>query len=301
MKKVLIIDDNLNNIRLLTTILEDEGYSVIGIHSSTEAITVVRLQKPDLILLDIMMPGVDGFEICRLLKSEYELMDIPVIMVTAKIEGIDIKRALELGAYDYIKKPIDNIEVAARVKSALNFREQQKRLEEMAMRDSLTGLYNHVLLMELFEKEISKHERDSFCISYAMLDIDFFKKINDSYGHQTGDEILKQLSKLLNESIRKGDILGRYGGEEFGLVLIRTNEDNAYEICEKLRTLVESYKFTTHKGDLNITVSMGICTKGEESSLSRPEMIKLADEALYLAKKSGRNRVELFDASEVSH
>lgn len=233
--KILIVDDNQKNIRLLKDILEDENFIVFTADNGLPVLEMTQSIKPDAVLLDIMMPNMDGFEVCKLLKNNYEVKDIPVIMVTAKTEANDLKKALELGAFDYIKKPIDEIEVIARVQSALRFKQQQDKLRELASIDGLTGIFNHALLIELFEKELKKQERNSSNISFVMLDIDYFKKVNDTYGHTTGDFILKELSNILSSSTRSGDIVGRYGGEEFSIVLPETNKENAYQLCEKIR------------------------------------------------------------------
>jgi len=291
--KVLVVDDNPRNIRLLTDILEDENYEVYSVDHGLPVVEMTHRLKPDIILLDIMMPGLDGFEVCRQLKNNYEIKDIPVIMVTAKTDSIDVKKALDLGAFDYIKKPLDEVEVIARVQSALRFKEHQDRLKEMAMKDGLTGLYNHTLLMELFEKEVSQRSRANSDTAFIMLDIDYFKKVNDTYGHMAGDMILKELAVILLESVRTGDVVGRYGGEEFGIVLGNTDEKSAVEICERIRQRIENNLFSTEDRNINITISMGISIKKCDALVGTSEVIKKADEALYKAKNDGRNRVVL--------
>lgn len=218
-KKVLVVDDHKLNVKLLTDILEDEDFIVYSTDNGLSVLEMTLKFLPDVILLDIMMPGLDGFEVCKLLKENDEVNDIPIIMVTAKAEGIDVKKALEYGAFDYIKKPIDEIEVIARIQSALRFKQSQDLLKELAMKDRLTGLYNHALLVELFEKELAKQQRNDGDIAFVMIDVDHFKRINDTYGHTSGNIVLKELASILKNSVRKGDIVSRYGGEEFGLVL----------------------------------------------------------------------------------
>lgn len=293
--KVLVVDDNQLNARLLADILEDEGFKVYSISDAFEVIAFTHREKPDIILLDIMMPGMDGFQVCQLLKNDVQSGDIPVIMVTAKTQGTDIKRALDIGAFDYIKKPIDEIEVVARVHSALRFKKQQDQLKETAMKDGLTGIYNHALLMEFLTKEFHKQSRtgESFC--FVMLDIDYFKKVNDTYGHTAGDMVLKELSRILVESVRNCDVVGRYGGEEFGLVLSGINADQALHLCERIRSSIEKHSFIIGDGNkkINITVSMGVCVKSSQEPEPLAEIVKKADEALYRAKAAGRNKVEL--------
>lgn len=291
-KKILVVDDNSNNVRLLKDILEDEYYTVYTTDSGFSVLDMARNLKPDAILLDIMMPGMDGFEVCQLLKRDDEVMDIPVIMVTAKTEGNDLKNAFEIGAVDYIKKPFDELEVIARINSVLRTKQNQDKLKEKANRDGLTGAYNHALLIELFEKEIRKQESNGDDLSFIMLDIDHFKKINDTYGHTVGDVVLKELSSILSTSITERDFVGRYGGEEFSIVLTNTNEINTYEMCERIKSKIQNHKF--HAGDMTIqvTVSMGYYCKISTDTISSFDMLKRADEALYRAKQNGRNRVE---------
>lgn len=291
--KVLVVDDSKFIVMLLTDILKEKGYSVYSCNDSSSVLEIASEIRPDVILLDIVMPGLDGFEICKLLNRERELKDTPVIMITAKTDSIDIKKALELGAFDYIKKPIDDIEVVARVQSALRFKRQQDKLREMAMKDGLTGLYNHTSLIKLFQEEYRKQHESGRGISFAMLDIDFFKKVNDSFGHVCGDMVLKDLSLILTKSIRECDIVGRYGGEEFSIVFKDDNIDTVLGLCEKVRKNVEEHEFNLGNENIKITVSIGAYIKSPAESIRSSEMIIRADEALYKAKKSGRNRTEV--------
>ena len=290
-EKILIVDDTLLNVRILTDILEAENYKVFSVDNGFPVLDMARSIRPDVILLDIMMPGMDGFEVCSILKSNHDVKDIPVIMVTARTQGNDLKKALEMGAFDYIKKPIDEVEVIARIQSALRLKDVQDKLKELAMKDSLTGLYNHAVLIELLEKELSKQKRNKGHISFIMLDIDYFKRINDTYGHMSGDMILKELSNILMSSLRKGDIVGRYGGEEFGIVLVGTNKHDAFHLCERIRKKIEDYNFFFDDRVIKITVSMGIFSNDYNSSITGNEIIQKADEQLYKVKTGGRNQV----------
>ena len=292
--RVLVVDDNKNNVRLLKAILEDEKFEVYVCERAVTAVELSHQLKPDIILLDIMMPEMDGFEVCRALKADFEIKDIPVIMVTARTDTSDLKAALDMGAFDYIRKPIDEIEVIARVQSALRYKQQHDKLKEMASKDGLTGLFNHALLMDLFSKEYKKQERNLGELNFVMLDIDYFKKVNDTYGHTAGDIILKELSDILIKASRNGDIVGRYGGEEFSIVLPETSAENAYKLCERIRATVESTEFYTGKENIRITISMGLYCKEINDNISSDDMIKSADKALYAAKQAGRNRVEIF-------
>ncbi len=295
-EKILIVDDNKNNLRLLQNILEDEDFEVFATSNSLEVVGMTVEVKPSAILLDVMMPGLDGFEVFSLLKKEPTAKDIPVIMITARTDAQDLKTAFDLGVFDYIKKPIDEVEVIARVKSSLRFKEQQDKLKKMAFTDGLTGLFNHALLIELFEKEYRKLKCNKSNIAFMMLDIDYFKKVNDTYGHPAGDMILKQIAEILINHTRFSDIVGRYGGEEFGIFLPETNEQEACLISEKIRQTVESNYFDIGSEKIKITLSIGICSSEYVETVKYKEVIKKADEALYQAKMNGRNRVELFRA-----
>lgn len=290
--KILVVDDNKLNLRLLQDILEDEKYKVYTTDSGFSVLEMAHNLKPDVILLDIMMPGMDGYDVCRLLKSDEEVMDIPVIMVTAKTEGNDLKIAFEMGAADYIKKPFDELEIIARIHSVLRTKQSQDILKDKASRDGLTGIYNHALLIQLFEKEIKKQAISGGDVSFVMLDIDHFKKINDSYGHTIGDAVLKELAMILSTSIKDSDYVGRYGGEEFSIILTKMNVDDTYEWCEMLRNKIQNHKF--YAGDLliQVTASMGFYCKSAKDTIGSYDMIKTSDEALYKAKQNGRNKVE---------
>jgi len=297
-KKILVVDDKPKNIRLLADILEDEGYLVDSTTHSLAVLDLARKVKPDIILLDIMMPDLDGFQLCALLKKEPELRDIPVIMISAKTGGGDLKKGLELGAFDYIKKPIDEVEVVARVWSALRFQEQQDQLKGMAMKDSLTGLYNHALLAELLNKELTKQERRQKGMAFAMLDLDYFKKINDTYGHLVGDQVLRELAKILLLCVRKSDLVGRYGGEEFGIIFSETSRQGVWMVCERIRQKVEKHSFAAGEQIIKVTISIGIAFREGKDNLDSREMVRRADVALYQAKSGGRNRVEVYSEEE---
>lgn len=292
--KVLVVDDSRLNIRYMTDILQQEGYEVYSLSSGLHVVEMAHEIKPDIILLDIVMPEIDGFEVCRRLKENFEIKDIPVVMVTAKTNSQDMKKALDLGAFDYIKKPLDEDEVLARVQSALRFKKYLDKLKVMATKDGLTGLYNHALLMELLEKELARNERSGIGTTFVMIDADHFKRINDQYGHLAGDNLLKQLAKILLDSVRVVDIVGRYGGEEFGIIIRESDESMSYAICERIRRIIETYDFTHDDNKFNITVSFGIYHKPHGECIDHLEVVRRADMALYKAKNNGRNRVEIY-------
>ena len=290
--KILVVEDDEYNMKILKKILKDENYKVYTQSDGKDAVEKAKWARIDAVLLDIMMPEIDGFSVCQLLKEDPETRDIPIIMVTAITEGETLKRAFELGAFDYIKKPIDRIEVLARLSAALEYSEQQKKLQDMAMRDGLTGLYTHTLLLELLEKECSKARRYKTSLAFLMIDIDHFKKVNDTYGHRAGDMILSLVADTLEINSRRSDVVGRYGGEEFGIVLQDISYDNAWIVCERIRSSVENFEYRIGDKTVKITISIGMAYKESEAEADFEKMITTADKALYQAKKNGRNRTE---------
>jgi diguanylate cyclase (GGDEF)-like protein len=289
--RILIVDDNAVNIRLLKMILEREGFEVIFTGNGLETVDLALKLSPDLILLDLLMPEVSGMEILRTLKMNNVTQGMPVVMVTARTSGEDVRQALEAGAFDYIKKPLDEVEIVARVRSALRYKVHQDRLEEMAMRDSLTGLYNHRLLIELLERELATARRKLQSVSFCMADIDHFKKVNDRFGHQSGDLVLQEVSRILMSGLRKSDPIGRYGGEEFGLVLTSCTPEKAQGLCERLRSLVAGHAFVLDGEEVRVTLSMGLAHAEPGSDIKETDLIQQADNALYRAKAEGRNRL----------
>ncbi|MBN2001584.1 diguanylate cyclase [candidate division KSB1 bacterium] len=304
--KVLIVDDIPANIQLLQTFLKMAGYITDTAINGAEALKKVDSFNPDLILLDVMMPKMDGLETCSVLKSRENTHHIPVIMVTALNEIEDKIKGIESGADDFISKPFNKLELLARVKSLLRIKslhdelaekvkllEQAKeRLGELAVTDGLTGLYNYRYFKEYITREIRRAKRHHLFFSLIMSDIDYFKNYNDTHGHLAGDEVLKTIAQLMVSNIRSIDVAARYGGEEFALVLPETNKDSARFVAKKLSGLVENQKFPKEETQPNkrITISMGIATFPDNGQ-SADELIKCADQRLYRAKAEGRNKV----------
>ncbi len=235
MSKILIIDDS----RLITqfgkSILTGKGLEVLTAESGEMGLELAVQEQPDLILLDVILPGMDGYQICEQLKKTDESKDIPVIMLTSKAEPADKIKGLVLGAVDYVTKPFDAGELIARVKTHLRIKElyealqeRNRQLQEMANRDGLTNLYNHRFFHEHLSREMDRVRRYGGTITCVITDIDFFKKVNDTYGHQIGDSILKEVALILQKGIRESDLAARYGGEEFALVLVQTESQAAH-------------------------------------------------------------------------
>lgn len=302
MAKILIVDDSKLIAHVAKTILIKQGHEVLLAQDGKAGLEAAKSGQPDIILLDLIMPVMDGYEVCGHLKAEESTKEIPIIMVTSKAETADKVKGLQMGALDYVTKPFDEAELVARVNIHLRLRElyqavqeQNRQLQEMANRDGLTGLYNHRYFHEQLAQDFLRARRYHEDLSCVLLDIDYFKKFNDTYGHQTGDVVLRTLAEVIERSIRDSDLAARYGGEEFALVLYHTDKSAAYEVAERLRQMVESHEVQDNDNLLHVTISAGIATFPHERVHDSKELIEYADQALYKAKENGRNRVETFD------
>jgi diguanylate cyclase (GGDEF)-like protein len=246
--------------------------------------------SPDLILLDIEMPDMNGFDVMERLQNNSNTKDIPVIFVTGHDDIKNEERALLSGAVDYITKPISPIIVKARVKTHLTLKYQRDQLLFRASHDQLTGVYNRHKLVEEGSKFFSRAQRhgDMFCV--AILDIDFFKKINDSYGHLIGDEVLRAVAGMLKSNVRSEDIVARYGGEEFVIVFDRCKIEDAQLKADILRMLLARL----YPSDIKVTASIGITFVKPDIHKEFDDVLKEADEALYKAKETGRNKVIIY-------
>ena len=291
---IMVVDDTPENILVLQRALDGIGYNISVALDGEMALELIPKLKPDLILLDVMMPKVDGFEVCRRLKKDPELKDIPVIFITAKVTPKDVLEGFELGAVDYTTKPFNLKEVCARVKTHLILSAAIKKLIQDNQTDSLTGLFNRRTFLKRIEDEAMRFKRNKIPFSILFGDIDFFKKINDTYGHAAGDNVLIYISKLLNTEKREVDQVARWGGEEFLLLLPETGLEGAVLHGNKIRDLI-SAKPIIHEGqEIHITMSFGVSEYSGDCPIEKT--IDQADQRLYLAKNSGRNKVVSQDA-----
>lgn len=291
---ILIVDDTVKNLQVLGTILKAENYKIAVANNGNQAILAVNEIKPDLILLDVMMPGLDGFETCKKLKSLPGIKDVPVIFLTAKVETEDIIDGFKAGAVDYITKPFNSYELKARVKTHVELRISKDLLEQkniilkkLSITDGLTGLFNHSHTTDALSRLVEENNRYKEPLSISMLDIDNFKKINDERGHLFGDEVLVRIANSIESCLRKTDMVGRYGGEEFLVLFTHTGLKGAVESTERIIRNIENLKW--ENDNLKITVSAGVCEKKDEDI---SKLIKKADDLLYAAKKKGKNRAE---------
>jgi diguanylate cyclase (GGDEF)-like protein len=296
--KILIAEDDLTSRRILTVILKKWGYEPVVTEDGNEAWSKLQeTDAPRLVLLDWNMPGLDGLEVCRRLRKSETTDSRYVILLTGRGEKGDIVRGLEAGANDYIAKPYDNEELQARIRVGqrmldlqTSLLETQTALAYQATHDGLTGIFNRRAILDRLTQEIARALRQGSRLSIGMCDIDNFKKINDTFGHQAGDEVLVAFVQCLQANLREYDCVGRYGGEEFLIIaagLSGQSDDNLYE---RLRTKAAAEIIKTKAaGDVFLTVSIGTATGTGKSMVDG--LLAAADAALYQAKAEGRNKV----------
>lgn len=286
---ILVVDDVPTNIQALAFLLK-EDYTVKVATGGARALEVASQDPiPDLILLDVQMPDMNGYDVLRLLRENNDTAKIPIIFVTGKDSTQEEEYGLELGAVDYITKPIHPSIVKARVKTHITLKQQHDELIRIAIHDQLTGLYNRHYLAEILSRKVSKSKRHNEALSVIMADIDHFKNVNDTYGHLMGDLILKAVANVIGEGARKEDIAARFGGEEFVLVLDHCTANDALIIAEGLRSKIEAL----NTEGIRVTASFGVAQM-DEHAIRYEDVLKNADSALYAAKEEGRNRVILY-------
>lgn len=292
-QRILLVDDTRLSNQIMQDILGND-YDIFVSTSGKEALILAVSENIDLILLDVEMPGMNGYEVCRRLKQNPYTKNIPVIFVSSADDVQHETEGLEIGAIDYIIKPSNPAIIRARVKNHLELKKYRDILERISLIDGLTGIANRRHFDQAFDKEWRRALRHSDVLSLALIDIDFFKKYNDHYGHLAGDECLKKVGSMLNESLKRASDLGaRYGGEEFVILLPSTAKEGALTVTERIRNNVEKLRIPHEKSEVAnyITVSIGVAAMKPEFSKVFSDLIRQADSALYQAKNAGRNRV----------
>ncbi len=305
---LLLIDDSESQSNQIREALERLGYQVALASSGVEGLRLARSSAPDLVLLDVVMPDIDGFAVCRWLKMNAETRDIPVIMLTVRNALADRVEGLHIGADDYLAKPFDDVELEARIFASLRvkaahseLRGRNQQLESMlhsvealASTDALTGLFNRRRFSDVLKREFAVTKRYRNTLSCLLLDLDHFKQINDRFGHDAGDQVLKEVARRITGSLREVDLAARYGGEEFVILLPHTSKKDARIVAERVLSNVRKQEFTFGGETLRVTTSIGCAGNSDVISDNAEDLVKAADVALYEAKNAGRNCVVMY-------
>jgi len=297
--RVMIIDDDPAIIRLVSALVLREGLEILCCANGRDGLAAIESETWDLLLLDLQLGDMDGTDICRLVKADSRFDARQVIMLTGRSSANDKVAGFARGADDYITKPFQHEELLARVRAAKRVIDLQKellaltrRLEEISVTDSLTGVYNRRHMGATLQKAFDHAMRYERPLSLTIVDVDFFKRINDSLGHQAGDEVLTEVARRFASCIRSSDYVARYGGEEFLILLPETRFEEAVTFADKLRGAISSRPIATAAGEIHVTISAGTASLPHTEFESAEAMLSAADRALYRAKNNGRNRVE---------
>ncbi len=287
---VLVIDDSQDVHRLLKARLRHEELSLLSALSGHAGLESATASAPAIILLDLDMPDMDGFEVLRRLKDEPSTLNIPVIVLSGLQSAQDKVTAFDLGAVDYITKPFNLTELRVRIRSALRLHRLVQMLAQRAHIDGLTGLWNRAHFDKRWAEEVAGCTRHQRPLSLALIDVDHFKSINDTYGHPSGDAVLQGLARVLQRECRTEDIACRYGGEEFTLIMPDTGPDDAEGVCERIRATLEQIVWPRHPERM-VTASIGLAGWNRPGDADAARWLEITDKSLYAAKKAGRNRV----------
>ena len=291
--KLLVVDDQPINIQVMHQVFGGD-YQVFMATSGPQALAICKANPPDLVLLDIVMPGMDGFEVCSRLKADDTTCNIPIIFVTAHTDAAQETHGLGIGAVDFIAKPVNPAVVRARVKTQLTLKFQSDLLRKLVFLDGLSGVYNRRYFDQQLGVECARSTRSGVPLSAIMIDVDHFKLYNDRYGHQAGDDCLRQIAVALKACLKRpADLVARYGGEEFACILPDTTFDDAVCLGNDLERKVRALAIPHEASSVAavITVSIGVATRTVDSAEDPAALIRLADTQLYEAKQSGRGRV----------
>ena len=297
--RILIIDDDMVNIKLIQGILSHQPYQIDAYCLASEALVQLETNDYDLVLCDVVMPEMNGFEVTAQIKEMKP--ELPVIQMTSMGDDGCIEKAFDVGAVDFIHKPIRSIELRMRIRNILKINQTQgylnlalselnskiQELEHMVVTDSLTGLYNHKYIIDRLGKEVAESKRYDKDVAVIMFDLDHFKNVNDNFGHMVGDKVLSKIANIIREQTRETDIAGRYGGEEFMVILPYVDLEGGMAFAEKIRNVMYCLKW--EYDGLETTISAGVAVY--EDGLTASELIVSADKMLYQAKNNGRNQV----------
>jgi len=300
---ILLAEDNPVSRKILENYLQKAGYEVVSVENGRKAMELLKKKHFPILLTDWMMPEMDGLELCKAIRRDITNDYVFIIILTVKDSKDDLVSGLEAGADDYLTKPINNAELIARIKTGIRILELEQSLKKaneeieiLSITDPLTEVYNRRYLTQNLPLEIKRARRYKHPLSMLICDIDYFKKVNDTYGHHVGDLVLKQVAKCIEKSIRNVDWMVRYGGEEFVIVVPETDIKGAYILAERLLNAISQKRIKIDENKISVTASFGItgfCAGTPEDKISFEAMVKQADEYLYKAKQEGRNRIEV--------
>jgi diguanylate cyclase (GGDEF)-like protein len=306
MRRILVVDDDPGTVEMVRGWYKDAPYRILEASDGEDGVRCAASEHPDIILMDFMMPRLDGFEATRRLKANPATAGIPVILVSAHREGPIKRKGFDSGADDFVVKPFEFDDVDARIRAMLKKRElflalessneelkaSNAQLEELATTDEMTGLANYREFVKKLREEWIRSERYGQALSLVMLDLDDFKRVNDSCGHPAGDRVLREFAMLMHGGKRATDLAARYGGEEFAVILPHTGGERAVGVAERIRAAVEDFTFLEPDHPTKVTVSAGVATYRASAGIASAEqLVSAADRALYAAKASGKNRV----------
>ncbi len=292
--KILIADDDPTSVLFLEDMLSEWGYEVVvAVDGPAAARILAEPEGPLLAILDWMMPGMDGIDVCRSIRDTVKERYVYMIMLTSRTATEYIVAAMNAGADDYIAKPFNPEEMQVRVRAGRRIAELEQELSYRATRDALTNVYNRGAIIDVLEKEMARQGRAQHPVSIIFCDLDYFKQVNDSFGHVAGDDVLREVTRRMAGSMRPYDAFGRYGGEEMLCVLPACDMAGALEVAERMRAAVANQPVATVAGEVAITVSIGVATMTRDEVSSLSEFLQRADRALYRAKQNGRNCVTI--------
>ena len=299
--KILVADDEAVLRRLLESLLEKWGYEVIAVPDGAQAWKILQAQDaPRLVLLDWMMPGMDGVEVCREVRKRAAQLYTYILLLTARDDKLDVVDGLESGADDYLTKPFNPQELEARLQVGRRVLELEDNLlaagevlQFRATHDALTGLWNRAAILDILGRELPRARREGGSVGILLADLDHFKSVNDTHGHQAGDEVLRGTARRLTGSVRAYDAVGRYGGEEFLIVMPGCDSSTTRDRAEQVREALRGLPMRIGESEICVTLSVGAVSSAEWSQARADMLLRAADEALYRAKQAGRNRVEM--------
>jgi diguanylate cyclase (GGDEF)-like protein len=289
---ILVIDDDASIHRAVERRLEGVVDQILKAELPTKGLQLAIQEKPDVILLDLNMPQIDGFKVCRHLQEHPTTRDIPILFLTADQNPDNLAKALDAGASDYISKPFNAIELEARVRVALRTKQMIDLLQERARIDAVTGLNNRAAMDDALAAAASAYKRTGHPVSLLMIDLDHFKKINDTYGHGVGDDVIRRVGVSIRAGCRPYDVACRFGGDEFGVILAQSDTACAEQVSKRIFDGIKKIKIRTGGDEIKVSCSGGLASAAEMTSdFEAADLLKAADEALYIAKNGGRNRL----------